>query len=78
MVVKEMVSGNVYSIEVMNTITGSSLGKMPPTDSLVDVPLAEEQEQHNKEYEVTDQGKSTNWWDALGLLNKNNDRHVDR
>ena len=71
MVVKEMVSGNVYIIQIMNNITGSSLGTMPHTESLADVPLADGQEQHNNEDEVSDQSKSTNWWDTLGLLSKN-------
>ena len=71
MVVKEMVSGNVYTIQIMPNITGSSLGTMPPTESLGDIPLADGQEQHNNdEDEVSDQSKSNNWWDALGLLTK--------
>ena len=70
MVVKEIVSENVYTIQITKNITGSSLGTMPPTESLVDVPLADGQEQHNNEDEVSDQSKSTNWWDTMGLLSK--------
>ena len=75
MVVKEMVSGNVYIIQIMH-ITGSSLETMPSTESTEDVPLVDKQEQHNSnEDEVSDQSK-TNRWDALGLKPKNKEENL--
>ena len=76
MVVKEMVSGNVYTIQIMHNITGSSLGTMPPIESLGDVPLADGQEQHNNnEDQVSDQSKSNNWRDALEFLTTNKEEN---
>ena len=46
MVVKEKVSGNVYTIQIMRNSIGSSLGTMSPTELLRDIPLADGQEQH--------------------------------
>ena len=76
MVVKEMVSGNVHTIQIMHNITDSSLETMPPAKSMEDVPLVDKQEQHNNnEDEVSDQSK-TNSWDALGLLPKNKEENL--
>ena len=72
MVVKKIVSENAYTIQIIHNITGSSLGTMPPTELLADVPLANGQEQHNNsEGDVSDQSKSNNWCDALVSLTKN-------
>ena len=75
MVVKKIVSGNAYTIQIMYNIiniTGFSLGTMPPTGLLADVPLANGQEQHNNsEGDVSDQSKSNNWCDTLLSLTKN-------
>ena len=72
MVVKKIVSENAYTIQIIHNITGSSLGTMPPTELLADVPLANGQEQYNNsEDNVSDQSKSNNWCDALVLSTKN-------
>ena len=79
MVVKKIVSRNPYTIQIMHTsnITGSSLGTMPPTELLADVPLANGQEQdNNSEGDVSDQSKSNNWCDALVLLTKTKTKNL--
>ena len=77
MVVKKIVSGNAYTIQIMHNITGSSLGTMPPTKLLADVSLANGQEQHNNNQgDVSDESKSNNWLDALVLFAKNKEEKV--